>query len=129
MSDFRNEMVAWETTAEVISVAVKLMTSKKIVVEDNMELATVIWVIAHDAIDLGVLNIENYATRRLLLKYTDAGNEPGRIWWDYESDDFVFEAELYREYLCNRGDLELSFEEYIQNCLVEHNGTLELVRG
>ena len=93
-----------------------------------MELATTIWGITRDAVDLGILSVENYATKRLLLKYTDADDEPGRIWWDYESDDFVFEAELYREYLCNRGDRELSFEDYVRNCSVEQNGTLELVR-
>ena len=129
MSDFRKEMIVYGTAAEVTAVAIKLLTSAKIVVKDNLELATTIWGIAHDALGLGVLNIDSYATKRLLLKYTDAGDEPGRIWWDYESDDFVFEADLYREYLCNREDREISFEEYIQNCSVEQNGTLELVRG
>ena len=52
-----------------------------------------------------------------------------RVFRDIESGEIVFESELKTEYflaiLDDPININYSFEDYINNCLTMHNGTLE----
>ena len=135
MSDFRRELLVAEAVFDISMMAACLMKDEKIVVEDSRELFQTIYQMANDFEDKGynpdfyMDDIDTYAEKQLMLKYGSFDNKHGRVWWDNETSEFIDEAELYGEYLMMRKDRDITFEDYIRNCLVKENGTLELVRS
>ena len=52
-----------------------------------------------------------------------------QMFWDIESGEKITLGQLMEEYEQNRkampSEFNYSFDEYVKNCLVENNGTLE----